>query len=449
MVESEAGEALRPPEPGESSPIERRLRRSTMPRNKNLSVQVDVARVDQGQEILRITVSNSTGAEWDISEADVRLECGTAKGEPTWGLSPRWRSAAADRFPVITIPSGETGQLDIDWGAWVRQGLWYHRSGPQAITGPTLTDPQPGKISVRAWVATFGAIPVETAHPRVVAPPAMPAARPAQHELLEMLVRGGKLETKVVNAAVVLVADRAAQDAEFARLVLDELDKSCSVGERTSQAQRHLLSVVTEMFDAWSSRRWRTQFASHYPEDLLQVVPPHPGAALESAALTTVLRHGRGADRSDICDFALAARALHHPDARPFLRDLMLNPESTSPFEQPTPAPGAAGKWQDNIGGAWHDAKFVAAVGLAEQGDVEGIQWLLDYARPNEFGIAVSLWRASHLLDRTGSIQESGRLALCDLFELPSSTTPAQLADWWSANREQLIASPVRLKPGN
>ena len=56
------------------------------------------------------------------------------------------------------------------------------------------------------------------------------AAEPPETELLRKLVRGGKIDTKTINALITLVASRGAQDAEFARLVMSEFEKSYEGG---------------------------------------------------------------------------------------------------------------------------------------------------------------------------------------------------------------------------
>ncbi|MCA9209932.1 MAG: hypothetical protein KDA55_16345, partial [Planctomycetales bacterium] len=266
------------------------------------------------------------------------------------------------------------------------------------------------------------------------------SATDVETQLLAKLIRGGKLETKTVNAAVTLVAARAAQDAEFARQVSHEFEKSCQGGERTRQTKRHLLAVLTEMFEVWGGRRWREQLAPLNPNDLPQTASSRPDATgeLESNALAMVVKFGYQADRSDIGKFALAVRALHHPASKPFLTDILQNPQTTSKTEN--------AKWKDNLGGQWTDAKYVAAVGLAELGEHAAVEWLLARARPNEFGFDSSLFHARHFHDPRGSLRESSRLALIDLFGQQHDATHTQLQQWWITNQQQLIFRSVVLK---
>lgn len=294
-----------------------------------------------------------------------------------------------------------------------------------------------------------------------------PAAELPEIELLRKLVRGGKIDTNTINASITLVAARGATDTEFARLVLAEFEKSCEGGDRTSQSRRHLLAVLTDIFEAWSSSSWRSQLSRFNPDDQPQSATPQVDAKLRREMLARVVQHGYETDRSEIANVSLAVRQLHHPVGREFLRDVLRdpgsksdpfapsNPPQTVPQQQPqaTPTPKSnseaptASRWKDNTGGGWTDAKFVAAVGLAELGEAEGIDWLLARAQPNKFGIDASLWSFPHLRDPRGSLLESSRLALADLFGLPAQVTATELADWWRTNRAKFTARPAMLKP--
>jgi hypothetical protein len=165
--------------------------------------------------------------------------------------------------------------------------------------------------------------------------------------------------------------------------------------------------------------------------------------------LESVVSYGYKATRSDIVDFVRAARALHHPDAKPFLQAVLLNPQSlnSSPFATPAQAatPPNQSTWSDNVGGSWPDARFVAAVGLAELGDPSAIDWLLDKAQPKDFGFE-SIYQERHERDRSDSLRESSRYALIDLFGHPKDLTAIQLSDWWKMNRAVVTRRMVRLK---
>jgi Protein kinase domain len=272
------------------------------------------------------------------------------------------------------------------------------------------------------------------------------------YESLDRLVRNPKMDRKTSDRSVAVVATRMTSDIEFSKYVLTQFQKACAGGESTYQARRHLLAALTSTFHAWGQRRWRTesktiqQFGSNGPIEAWLAA----AGDLELEVLESVANYGRKATRSDIVEFARATRALHHPDSQPFLRDILLNNQATgpSPFA-PTPSPQPTSKhsvWSDNFGGTWIDAGFVAAVGLAELGDQNAVEWLLAKAKPNDFGLDESIYFSRHLRDSRGSLRESSRCALTDLFGQPADWTEAQLRNWWMLNRSRVNPRRVRLQ---
>ena len=437
-------------------------------------------------EEIAVTIRNSSNAALSIGEEDLSL---TMFSGDYRILSPALVQLEADRPARLTIGAGTAGGLSINWRKWVQRGLWVSRAGEQ-IDEPWSAQDVPGKIQVRVEAGHFGAVPVFMTDPKTQpldalverAPEPDPhraqatvkqqsvevksnaEQQPAELELLRKLVRGGKLDTKTINASITLVAARGAQDTEFARLVLAEFEKSCEGEDRTAQSRRHLLAVLTDIFEAWSSPSWRAQLGRFKSDDLPQSVPPQMDEKLGREMLARVIQYGYATDRSEIANFSLAVRQLHHPAGREFLRGVLRNPGSGSdPFApsnppmtvppQATPTSKSnsgvptASRWKDNTGGGWTDAKFVAAVGLAELGEAEGIDWLLARAQPNKFGIDASLWSFPHIRESRGSLRECSRFALADLFGLPAQVTVTKLENWWRNNRATFTARPAMLKP--
>ncbi|MCA9066377.1 MAG: hypothetical protein KDA96_25090, partial [Planctomycetaceae bacterium] len=257
-----------------------------------------------------------------------------------------------------------------------------------------------------------------------------------RHELLKMLTINGKVETDQINAAITLVAAAGAQDATFAKRLLAEFDKCCREGSRAVGSRRNLIAVFTKMFESWAANRWRQQLSALNPDDLPQIEAgsAHSIAPLEESILQTVMEQGYSADRHEIASFTMAVRQLHHENAKPFLLDVLNNPSNNT------------GKWADNIGSSWVDAKFVAAVGLAELGEAAGVDWLLKTAEPNDFGIDESLFRYRHIHDQSSSLRASSRRALIDLFHLQSDATHSQLSIHWSTRTGEFPAGPVLLR---
>ncbi len=288
-------------------------------------------------------------------------------------------------------------------------------------------------------------------------------------EVLQRLIRGGKINTSTIQLWVTQVARAGARDDEFARLVLAEFEKANAAEPGTNRLNRALLSVIAELFEAWSEPRWKTQLAAR---------AANASPDVETEFLTSLIKHAYSADRGNIAEFTLAARMLHHSASRDFLRDVLRNSESsapTDPFEPVAPggtnptvkpavtpastppvpqaapqkdAPAPKSKWKDNIGGGWGDAKFIAAVGLAELNDAEGVEWLLSKARDNEFGLDDSLFYNRHARDPRGSLRASCRLALSDLFGLngtKSEPSFEQLTARWQELKLKFVARPVPL----
>ena len=154
----------------------------------------------------------------------------------------------------------------------------------------------------------------------------------------------------------------------------------------------------------------------------------------ESKMLERVITRGRQSDRSDIDAFVLTIREAHHLQGKPFFLDVLRNPELTDPL-----ATGESeterGKWPDNVGGSWSDAKFHAAVALAELGEAEGVEWLLEKAKPNDFGIDGTVFAAPHYRVHTGSLRENCRYVLADLSGLQPAEEFDQWIAWWAANK--------------
>ena len=132
-------------------------------------------------------IENGTDEVLKITEQDICLEAGKP-GTIAWALSPVWRSDV-DRssLQIATINPKQAGEFELKWNDWVRQGFWYDYSTyPHMEAGPSLPDPEPGKISVRVWVRNHGVIPVALPDPSLLlGPPATKddsgRTRKAQH----------------------------------------------------------------------------------------------------------------------------------------------------------------------------------------------------------------------------------------------------------------------------
>ena len=150
--------------------ITARLRSVAPWRSTNLFLKATVhadPQHSQAEAIIRVHIENGTDETLKITEQDICLEAGTSSTSD-WGLSPVWRKKAAKPPAETTIKPKESGEIELNWRDWVREGLWYNLDTfPAPRTGPTLPDPKPGEISVRVWVRSHGVLPVALPHPQI------------------------------------------------------------------------------------------------------------------------------------------------------------------------------------------------------------------------------------------------------------------------------------------
>lgn len=160
------------------------------------------------------------------------------------------------------------GQLNIETapdGAWTGKLITGKTGGAAAAGQPPLL---PG--------AKVGALPGQPDGPVSNAPGGQ--VPEADQEALRRLVRGGKIDTKSLQAMITRVAECGAKDAGFARLVLAEFEKSCAAEPGMNRLNRDLLAVMAGMFETWSAPRWRTQLARLNPNDPSPATTPQPEA---------------------------------------------------------------------------------------------------------------------------------------------------------------------------
>jgi hypothetical protein len=208
-----------------------------------------------------------------------------------------------------------------------------------------------------------------------------------------------------------------------------------------------------------------------------QTAPPPVDTVLyrKSPLLAQVIEYGRESNSSDIDAFVFAARQAHHPQAKQFLLDVLHNPHVLhNPLDSDFDPLGdaatesakgkAKGKWADNQGGSWEEARFHAAIGLAELGVKDGVVWLIDGARANNSGVYGSIFRHPHALDKSGGgLRINCEHALADLtgltrllVEAPDSGSPGNPSKperrrdwdkWWRETAKSFTPRPVTLKP--
>jgi hypothetical protein len=280
-------------------------------------------------------------------------------------------------------------------------------------------------------------------------PPAIATPKPIDATTLELygqyVAQVGKIESDSVRAAIELVAARGHRVLEFRELLRKDFATS---RQEDSQGydSRKLLALITAVLQRDGGMRWQHEEVKRNGFSSPRPLPSGDVLYRESPLLADVIKHGYKCERSEIDGFAFAVRQAHHPQGKPFLLDVLHNSsDAGSPFRG---ADTTNGKWPDNIGGSWEDARFHAAVGLAELDVEDGIRWLIEHAKPNDFGIDGSVNRHPHVLTRTSSLRANCNAVLYDLSGLQAKSDGSQRDwdKWWHNNTASFIPRPVALK---
>ena len=228
-------------------------------------------------------------------------------------------------------------------------------------------------------------------------------------QLQRYISRTGKIETHRIRTAIEVVATEGGKLPEVREALLEGL--VASHDDRNGLHRRRLiLEVVARILSDEGSVRWQREYANRpgaFPQQ--RALPPADASMAESPFVATILEQGRKATRSDIDYYVRALRNSHHPQCADFLRDVLLNPERNAPSPN-------AGKWEDNMGGGWRYAKLDAAIGLAELGRPEGMQWLIEKTRPRDVEYELAKQSGQALRALTGSQLDLGFAAWADWF---------------------------------
>lgn len=224
--------------------------------------------------------------------------------------------------------------------------------------------------------------------------------------LFDNYLRGAKINTDDVNAAIQLVASRG-RHTGFWRTVLAEFELSFDSEDwRSRSVGRNSLAVLSKMLGNDGATRWE-----HAQRQRGVEMPPSAIARsarrLGPEVLDRVIARGRQADSHSIDSYVMAVRNAHDPRGNQFLLDVLHNPHDSGR--------GLA----DIFRGSWQDAQFHAAIGLAELGNQEGVKWLIAQSESADY-----------------------RKALADLTGQPATMNKTQWEHWWMQNKNGFV--PVR-----
>jgi hypothetical protein len=432
---------------------------------KNVIAEASVQKFPNGRELILVKIRNNSGKRIRFSEQDLYLETEVEQRHQEVA-SPNWTQQFGDtRWSAIEVEHGSEGVIVLDWGLWRSRGLWFG-GGSFHDTDPGLRKSPAGKLQVRVHGPGFTTLPIVltvqgTSNAVASSVPSVsdsnnadriPQPQAESNSIdgttlalyRQYIVRIGKIETESVRAAIDLVAIRGSRDAEFRALLRKDFATSRQKEFRKYDTHK-LLTLIAAVLHRDGGKRWQSQLAKLSGAASQHPIPQAEFLYQESPLLSDVIKYGRSSDRSQIDAFTFAVRQAHHPQGKPFLMDVLHNPSDSRDAFGSTDK--TKGKWPDNVGGSWRDAKFHAAVGLAELGVEDGVRWLFEHARPNEFGLDGTVYFHPHHQVGAGSLRKNCAQALHDVSGIRLDQGRSPVWDTlWRENKTTFVPRPVGLK---
>ena len=260
----------------------------------------------------------------------------------------------------------------------------------------------------------------------------------------DYLLGGFKIEQDNIDAAIHLVAVRGYSNA-FWRVVLAEFDRTFDADEFARDrkddffaklspnaqefmrfsVRRNMLSVLRKMLAEAGKERWVDE-RTRRGEMLQRSSSLYFDATRDSKLLDRVIARASEARPSEFALFALAVRASHDPRGKAFLQEILRR------------KPLVHGRL---------DAQCVAAVGLAELGEPEGVEWLINHLdTPDHVHMLIVSHTEMPLPDR--SVSELCGRALTELFGWKAVLqSKEQCQQIWGVKKTNFTpAGPVRLR---
>jgi hypothetical protein len=206
-------------------------------------------------------------------------------------------------------------------------------------------------------------------------------------QLFEQYVaRSGKIETESVMAATHLVAERGRNNG-FWRNVLEELQRN------DQKSEIGCVRVLGKMLATDAAAR----DAIRRHKETGEVSQWVATVRLAPEVVNELLERGRKADRFHIDDYTIALARARTSEARDFFKSILRATREDAPFavvpppERDAPEPPITDPVSDKVIGfaptaPYHSecTRFHAAVGLAQLGDSEGIDWLIENCESTE-----------------------------------------------------------------
>jgi hypothetical protein len=225
----------------------------------------------------------------------------------------------------------------------------------------------------------------------------------------QYILRGGKIDTQSVMAATHLVSQRG-RETGFWKDVLAELQSD------NPHSEIGCVRVLGKMLATDASAR--DALRRQKEGELSAWIPT---VCVGPEVVTVLIDRGSNADRFRIDHYTIALARARAPEAKDFFQSILRKGSvQRDPF---TPAAGNPPPLEST--------QFHAAVGLAQLGDAEGIEWLIENCKFTGAGTVLNAWPQG--APPGGSLSECCLQALRLLSGEHQRTSQAEWAEWWKS----------------
>jgi hypothetical protein len=255
-----------------------------------------------------------------------------------------------------------------------------------------------------------------------------------QHLFEQYIARQGKIDTESVMAATHLVAERG-RESGFWKNVLAELQRD------NPDSEIGCVRVLGKMLAADAAAR----DAIRRRQEKGDVSASDPRAYLGPEVVVELIDRGAKADRLRIDHYAIALARARVPEAQDFFKSILratrpsglFPPSGTSRRDTPkfTTPPEQTTAPTDPY--HWDSTRFHAAVGLAQLGDAEGIEWLIEHCKFTGAGTVANAWPQG--APPGGSLSACCVQALRLLSGEYQRTSQAEWVAWWKSADARLL----------
>jgi hypothetical protein len=244
-----------------------------------------------------------------------------------------------------------------------------------------------------------------------------------KHLFEQYVARQVKFNTESVMAATHLVAERG-RESGFWKNVLAELQRD------NPPSEIGCVRVLGKMLAADAAAR----DALRRQKETGEVSALIPRVFLGPEVVAALVERGGKADRFRSDHYAIALARARTPEARGYFQSILRG--RVEPAKPVGAADVAPVRWRH-----LDSTRFHAAVGLAQLGDAEGIEWLIEHCEFSQ-GTVTNAWPQG--APRGGDLSACCLEALRQLSGVHQRTSQAEWAAWWkSADRKRLLDHAV------